>query len=93
VTILVFLMLGAAVTLSMAGVDFAHARYVQALQAGATHRAARWSVVQWASTAVGFIVAVKVTFWLLPFEPLGLYLGTWLGTRRAGMRVAPACQT
>lgn len=57
-------------------IDFAHARCVVAIAAGAPHRAAMWSILQWAGATVGFIIAVKVTFWVLPFEAAGLYLGT-----------------
>lgn len=73
--------LGLAVLVSSAAIDYAHARYVQALGAGRRHGAARWSVVQWAAASVGFVIAVKVSVWLLPFEAAGLYLGTLLAVR------------
>jgi hypothetical protein len=57
-------------------IDFAHARCVVAIAERAPYRAALWSLLQWAGATVGFIVAVKVTFWVLPFEALGLYVGT-----------------
>src|SRR5512144_1196408 len=57
-------------------IDFAHARCVVAIAQRAPYRAALWSLLQWAGATVGFIVAVKVTFWVLPFEALGLYIGT-----------------
>lgn len=80
-----FAVLAVLVTATMAAVDYAHARYSIAMQdvrrgvVGALHRAARWSVVQWGAAAVGFVLSVRVTMWLLPFEALGLYLGTLLG--------------
>lgn len=75
---MVTLLLCLAVFLSATMIDYAHARCVVAIQAGAAHRAALWSMVQWAGATVGFIIAVKVTFWVLPFEAAGLYTGTML---------------
>jgi hypothetical protein len=57
-------------------IDFAHARCIVAIAERAPHRAALWSILQWGGATVGFIIAVKVTFWVLPFEAAGLYLGT-----------------
>lgn len=71
--------LAALVTIASACIDFASARYFRAMEDKDVHRAARWSVGQWVPAAVGFVVAVKVSMWLLPFEAIGLYLGTWLG--------------
>lgn len=87
-TALQFSGLAVLVTLTMGAVDFAHARYALAMMrfrqgdARALHIAARWSVMQWGAASIGFIVSVKVSMWLLPFEGLGLYLGTVLGGRR-----------
>lgn len=64
------------VLISATLIDFAHARCVVAIAQRAPYRAAVWSLLQWAGATVGFIVAVKVTFWVLPFEALGLYIGT-----------------
>ena len=82
---LVELGLASAVLTSSAAVDMCHARYVRALVAGARHRAARWSVGQWLSATVGFVIAVRVSLWYLPVEALGLYLGTWAGTSSRGL--------
>ena len=60
------------------GIDFAHVRHVQAVGAGRAHAAALWSVAQWASATVGFVVAVRVSMWVLPFEAAGLYAGSLL---------------
>lgn len=70
-----------AVLLSATLIDYAHARCVLAIHCGARHRAARWSVLQWAGATLGFVIAVKVTFWVLPFEAAGLYIGTLLAVR------------
>lgn len=72
------LLVGIAVFLSSACIDVANTHYVLAVTALAPHRAARWSVLQWAASLVGFLVAVKVTLWMLPVEMLGLYAGTLL---------------
>lgn len=66
---------------SSAAIDFAHARYVQAVTARRQLRAAVWSVTQWCAASVGFVVAVKVSLWLLPFEAAGLFLGSLLAVR------------
>lgn len=75
-------LLGLAVLVSSAGIDYSHARYVQALTSGARWRAAGWSVGQWGAGTVGFVVAIKVSLWLLPCEAAGLYLGTVLAIPR-----------
>jgi len=69
------------VLLSATLIDYAHARCVVAIADRAPHRAAIWSLVQWGGATVGFIIAVKVTFWVLPFEAAGLYAGTLLAIR------------
>jgi hypothetical protein len=70
------------VTVTMAAVDYCHANYNGAMMARRTVQAAFWSVGQWAAAAVGFVVAVKISMWYLPFEALGLFVGTLLGARR-----------
>lgn len=76
------------VTATMATVDFAHAKYALAMfehrRSGVSiHAAARWSVVQWSAASIGFVVAVKVSMWFLPFEAAGLYIGSVLGGTQA----------
>ncbi len=89
-TFLLLAGLGALVCASTMAVDFAHARYVVELVAGRRHAAARWSATQGVVSSVGFVLAVKVSLWLLPFEILGLYLGTLLGAKRnRGQEVPP----
>lgn len=87
--------LAVAVTAAMIGVDYAHAQYALSMaqvrslrDAGLPwerelERAARWSVLQWSAAGLAFVVTVKVSMWYLPFEALGLYLGTKIGGRRA----------
>lgn len=70
------------VTACMICVDYCHARYTRAMITGRVHAAASWSVGQWMAASVGFVVAVKLSVWYLPFEGLGLYIGTFLGARR-----------
>lgn len=68
---------------SSAALDYAHARYLDAARDFDPERAGLWSVVQWAAAAVGFVAAVKVSLAVLPFEALGLYVGTRLGVGRS----------
>lgn len=97
-----FIGLAALVTATMAAVDFAHARYALAMvevrrlqdQGRAWRRelvaAAAWSVLQWGSASVAFVVTVKVSLWFLPFEALGLFAGTLIGgSRRTTSGVVP----
>lgn len=84
------LALGALVFAAMFVVDYAHARYVAAL-GRSHHRAACWASLQWMSATAVFVVAIKVTLAVLPFELAGLYLGTWCGSRAAA-RVAGGSQ-
>ncbi len=49
--------------------------------AGDALKASLWSVGQWSAASVGFVVAVKVSMWYLPFEAAGLAIGTYLGAR------------
>jgi hypothetical protein len=76
-------LIGLAVFLSAFMVDAANARYVQAVNRLDTHRAAGWSVMQWTASVVGFVVAVKISFWMLPVEALGLYAGTWYSLHKS----------
>jgi hypothetical protein len=71
----------AAVFLAAVTIDYSHARCVAALVDGRRVPAALWSVCQWMGATVGFVVAVKLSLWVLPFECLGLFVGTLLGSR------------
>lgn len=78
------------VTITMAGVDYCHARYALAMAHRDEHNkpdpqavgAALWSIGQWSCASVGFVVAVKLSMWYLLFEAVGLFAGTMLGARR-----------
>lgn len=63
---------------SAMGIDWANTKYVKAVGANKANAAALWSVVQWCCSLVGFLVAFKVTLWMLPIEALGLIVGTKL---------------
>jgi len=71
--------LGPLIFIAAMGIDYSHARMVQAVMDKRRHAAARWSVAQWGAATVGFVLAIKVTMWLLPFEACGLYCGMVLG--------------
>jgi hypothetical protein len=93
VSTLVFLGMAALVTASMMMLDVAHARYSLTMvdvRRGlpVRHRAARWSVLGWAAGAVCFYLTVRYSMALLPFEALGLYIGTIIGTAGASSGVA-----
>lgn len=90
--------LALAVTATMAAVDYATARYslamveVRHLQnecrpyTRSLLVASMWSVIQWGAACVAFVVNVKVSMWFLPFEALGLFVGTLIGGRRRTVR-------
>lgn len=80
-------LLAVLVFVSAVGIDWTGTKYVLAVGQGERHRAAAWSVCQWMAGLVGFLVAIKVTLWLLPVEAFGLYLGTWLSMRGASAKV------
>ncbi len=71
-------LIAVSVFLSAFLIDFAHAKYTAAAVAQAKWRASIWSVIQWSAASIGFAVAVKVSLWYLPFEGLGLFLGTFI---------------
>lgn len=73
--------------------DYAHVRYAEDRDQLRAHGAATWSVAQWVAATVGFVVAVRVSLWVLPAEALGLYVGTWIGVqRKAKARLARTCK-
>lgn len=75
--------LGMLVFCATCALDFAHANYVIAVNARRRVRAASWSVAQWGASMVGFIVAFKVSLYLIPFEAAGLFVGTLLAVPKA----------
>lgn len=68
---------------SAMAIDWANTRYVLAVGRGDRIVAANWSVLQWCASLVGFLVAIKITLWMLPLELLGLWCGTLLSMRDA----------
>lgn len=77
------------VTCTMAALDYCHARYTRCMLAGKALAASLWSVGQWMAASVGFVVAVKVSVWYLPFEAVGLFIGSYLGARRMKEHIGP----
>lgn len=75
------ILLGLLVFASSAAIDYAHARYAYARDAHRRWSAANWSALQWCAASVGFVVAVKVSLWLLPAEALGLWVGTLVAVK------------
>ena len=70
------------VFLATASLDFCHAQYVMAVEK-LSYKAPLWSVAQWCCGLLGFLVALKVTLWVLPAEALGLATGSMLAIWRA----------
>lgn len=83
---MIYALLALAIFAASAAIDYANAKYVLAVGERQRHRAARWSVAQWAAGLFGFIVAVKFTLWLLPAEALGMYVGTFISVKPTGER-------
>ncbi len=77
-----FILLAVLVFVASVAIDFCHAWYVDAVVALNGPRAGLASAAQWLAGTVGFVVAIKVSLWLLPFECLGLYVGTRLAVYR-----------
>ncbi len=82
-----YVLLGILVFLAAVVLDYAHARYVGSVQKRQVWHAVFWSTLQWSAGTLMFVLAVKVSLWMLPLEVLGLGIGTILAMRRAG---APA---
>ncbi len=67
--------------------DFCAANYIMAVEGRSAWKASVWSTLQWFSSAVGFVVAIKVSLWALPAEVLGLATGSYLSVWRAGSKL------
>lgn len=61
--------------------DWLEARYVQAVQGKRATRAALMSIGMWSVGTLGLVAVIEVGWWVLPFEALGLFVGTHLGMR------------
>jgi hypothetical protein len=59
--------------------DFAYARQTIATTNARAFAAANWRALAYSCGCFGWLVAIKVGIWLLPFELSGLYLGTIIG--------------
>ncbi len=77
----VIILLAIAVFFSAAILDYCNTKYVLNVAEGNAVKAGLWSVFQWLSSLVGFLIVVKVTLWLLPVEAIGLFVGTWFSMR------------
>jgi hypothetical protein len=64
-------------------IDFAYARQTIATTNGRALAAANWRAIAYSFGCFGWLVAIKVGMWLLPFELAGLYLGTLVGVNKA----------
>lgn len=64
-------------------IAFAHACYARARDALHPLRASLWDVASWGAAVVGFVVALKLSMWALPFEAAGLFVGTYVVVARA----------
>lgn len=63
-------------------IDFAYARQTIATTNGRALAAANWRAIAYSFGCFGWLVAIKIGLWLLPFELAGLYLGTLVGVGR-----------
>lgn len=64
--------------LGSAALDFASARYQQSLACQQAHMAGVWSVAMACIASVAYVSVVKVSYYLIIPECLGLYAGTML---------------
>ena len=56
--------------------DYADTSNTRAVAEGRAHAAARWSVVMYVLSCVGFLSIIKISWWFAVPEVLGLYVGT-----------------
>ena len=61
----------------------AYARQTIATTNGRALAAANWRAIAYSFGCFGWLVAIKIGLWLLPFELAGLYLGTLVGVGKA----------
>ena len=81
------ILLALAMFVCAALIDFAYARQTIATTNGRALVSANWRALSYSLGCFGWLVAVKIGVWLLPFELVGLYMGTLLGVgRTAGER-------
>lgn len=63
-------------------IDFACARQTIATTNGRALAAANWRTIAYSLGCFGWVMAIKIGMWLLPFELAGLYLGTLIGVNK-----------
>ena len=63
------------VTVTMASVYFCDVRYTRALLANRIYQSGLWGVTGWGAATVGFVIAVKLSMYYLPFEACGVFIG------------------
>lgn len=63
--------------------DLAYTRWMIAAGARRARTAALWSVLTYAIGLIGVASVLRGSLWLAIPEAIGLYLGTWIGIRRA----------
>jgi hypothetical protein len=63
-------------------IDFAYAQQTLATTNGRALAAANWRAIAYSFGCFGWLVAIKIGMWLLPFELAGLYLGTLIGVNK-----------
>jgi hypothetical protein len=73
-----YLLLGVGVFFSAIALDYAAAKYNQALHAHQRHRAARWGVATGALALVALASAFEVSLWYCIPEFVGSYIGICL---------------
>lgn len=75
-------LLAIAIFVSAVGLDYADTSNTRAVAEGRAHAAARWSVVMYVLSCIGFFSVVKIAWWLALPEVAGLYTGSVLAMRR-----------
>ena len=75
------LLIGLLLFATAAASDYLETRYVQAVGSRDALRAAGCSVAMWVVSVAGLIAVIEVGWTVLPFEALGLFVGTWLAMR------------
>jgi hypothetical protein len=62
--------------------DWLEIMHLRAVAANAPRLAATMSILMWGVGSVGLLLCIEVSWWLLPFEALGLWVGTHAAFRR-----------
>jgi hypothetical protein len=78
------ILLALAMFVCAALIDFAYVRQTIAITNGLAFASANWRALSYSLGCFGWLVAVKIGVWLLPFELAGLYLGALIGVGKTG---------